>query len=125
MSRLALFATHPIQYHVPWFRVLAEGKEIDLTVYYDHIPSEEDQGEGFGNAFKWDIPLLKGYDWKVWEADSGIPHQRLFKSISAATHPQATDVVLVTGWQDTFLRYATLLAAAYGSPSFTGANRVE
>ena len=116
MSRLALFATHPIQYHVPWFRVLAEGKEIDLTVYYDHIPSEEDQGEGFGNAFKWDIPLLKGYDWKVWEADSGIPHQRLFKSISAATHPQATDVVLVTGWQDTFLRYATLLAAAYRQP---------
>lgn len=38
--RLAIVATHPIQYQVPWFRGLAAQAELDLKVYFALLPSE-------------------------------------------------------------------------------------
>ena len=60
MRRLAVVASHPVQYQAPWFRALAE--VCDLTVYYCHRQTAEQQGSaGFGHAFEWDVPLLDGY----------------------------------------------------------------
>lgn len=59
--KIGVLTTHPIQYQVPWFRLLAEHSEIDLTVYFCMIPNQRQQGEGFGVDFEWDIPLLEGY----------------------------------------------------------------
>ena len=63
-ARLAVFATHPIQYHVPWFRALAARPEIALEVLYAHLPEPQQQGAGFGVPFQWDIPMLDGYPWR-------------------------------------------------------------
>src|SRR5690242_5234928 len=65
MSELKLGAlvTHPVQYQSPLFRELA--KRCDLTVYYAHRPTAEEQGAGFGLAFQWDIDLTSGYE-HVW-----------------------------------------------------------
>jgi glycosyltransferase involved in cell wall biosynthesis len=56
---LGILASHPIQYHAPWFRALA--KETDLTVFFAHRPSEQEQASGFGGSFQWDVDLLSGY----------------------------------------------------------------
>ena len=39
--RLAVVASHPVQYNVAWFRALAEA--VDLEVLYCHRPSGKDQ----------------------------------------------------------------------------------
>lgn len=57
--RVGLLATHPIQYYVPWYRLLAQ--HMDLTVYYCHQLTPHEQAVGFGGAFEWDVPLLDGY----------------------------------------------------------------
>jgi glycosyltransferase involved in cell wall biosynthesis len=60
--RLAILLTHPIQYHAPIFRALAQHPAIDLTVYYcSEQGVRETFDPGFGMTFKWDIPLLEGY----------------------------------------------------------------
>jgi glycosyltransferase involved in cell wall biosynthesis len=60
MRRLAVVASHPVQYQAPWFRALAQS--CDLTVWYCHRQTAEEQGSaGFGHAFEWDVPLLDGY----------------------------------------------------------------
>ncbi len=59
--KLAFLATHPIQYHAPLYRELARRHGIDLTVYFCHRPTPEEQGDGFGVAFQWDLDLLSGY----------------------------------------------------------------
>src|SRR5207237_714676 len=52
--------SHPIQYYTPIFRELA--KRCDLTVYFAHRQSAEQQASaGFGVSFDWDIDLLSGY----------------------------------------------------------------
>ena len=61
--RLGVLATHPIQYHAPLYRALAQ--ELDLTVYFAHEQTAEGQAAaGFGVACEWDVPLLDGYDYE-------------------------------------------------------------
>jgi glycosyltransferase involved in cell wall biosynthesis len=59
--KLGFLATHPIQYHAPIYRELAQRDGIDLTVYFCHKPTPEEQGAGFGIPFSWDVDLLSGY----------------------------------------------------------------
>lgn len=61
-TRLAVFATHPIQYQVPIWRALAETPWLDVIVYYfsDHSV-RGGLDEDFGVPVAWDIPLLDGY----------------------------------------------------------------
>jgi glycosyltransferase involved in cell wall biosynthesis len=61
MKRVAFLMTHPTQYHSPWFRRLAAQPGLAIHVYYGSRPDAGQQGEGFGVAFEWDIPLLEGY----------------------------------------------------------------
>ncbi len=61
MTRLAILASHPVQYYAPLFRALA--RRADLTVFYAHAATEQDQARaGFGVGFGWDVDLLSGYD---------------------------------------------------------------
>lgn len=104
VTRLAIIATHPIQYHIPWYRLLAKQEGLELTVYYALLPDEQQQGTGFGISFAWDIPLMEGYTWKALANKAGSPGLRGFFSSStpgihkvlAASRP---DVVIITGWQ--------------------------
>jgi hypothetical protein len=63
MPRLGVLATHPIQYYAPLYRALAA--EVDLTVYFAHLPTAAEQGVGFGVPFTWDTDLTGGYDHVV------------------------------------------------------------
>jgi glycosyltransferase involved in cell wall biosynthesis len=57
--RLGVLASHPIQYHAPWFRALAQ--EINVHVFFAHRPDAKEQAVGFGGAFQWDVDLFSGY----------------------------------------------------------------
>ncbi|MFQ5964079.1 MAG: glycosyltransferase family 4 protein [Candidatus Scalinduaceae bacterium] len=63
--RLAILTSHPIQYQAPLFCKLAAHPNIDLMVYlYSNYGVTEKIDPGFGVAYKWDIPLLDGYNYK-------------------------------------------------------------
>jgi len=60
MTRLAVVVSHPIQYHAPWYRALAN--VTDLTVFFCHKQDAHGQAAaGFSEPFEWDVPLLEGY----------------------------------------------------------------
>ena len=62
--RLAVLASHPIQYQAPLFRALAARSEIDLHVFFCHRwGAERYKDPGFGLSLSWDIPLLDGYKY--------------------------------------------------------------
>lgn len=63
--KLAILNTHPIQYFAPLYKELAKEKNIDLTVLYcSKWGLEEYVDPQFKTKFKWDIPLLDGYNYK-------------------------------------------------------------
>lgn len=100
--KLAVVATHPIQYHAPWFRALvAEG--ADLHVLFASIPDGAGQAEGFGGCFEWDVPLLEGYSWSVLPQLRRSPRFGSFtglwsRGVGWALAALSPDVVLLTGW---------------------------
>lgn len=61
--RLAIVLSHPTQYYSPWFRWLRTHTALDFRVFYlweFGVVTQRDPQ--FGNAFKWDVDLLSGYD---------------------------------------------------------------
>jgi glycosyltransferase involved in cell wall biosynthesis len=101
--RVAIVASHPVQYQAPWYRALAE--RVDLHVFFAHRPTAGDQARaGFGVGFDWDVPLLNGYrfDWLANVASS--PGLDRFSGcdtpdIDAMLGRGRFDAVIVNGWQ--------------------------
>jgi glycosyltransferase involved in cell wall biosynthesis len=62
-TRLAIVVSHPIQHFAPWHREVARLSQIELRVFFccdwgvgDYFDRD------FKSTFKWDIPLLEGYE---------------------------------------------------------------
>jgi glycosyltransferase involved in cell wall biosynthesis len=101
--KLVFVTTHPIQYQAPVFRELTKFSDIELTVLFAMIPNEQQQGEGFGTGFRWDIPLLDGYDYRVLDNVAKRPSATHFSgcdtpAISDALQDLRPDAVIVNGW---------------------------
>ena len=102
-TSIAIVATHPIQYQVPWFQLLSRQPGIRLKVYFAILPDEVQQGAGFEIPFKWDIPMLEGYRWRALPNRCRQPSLQGFfssstpsiRSVLASDRP---DVVIITGW---------------------------
>lgn len=81
MKRLAIVITHPIQYYVPVFQMLAQ--KCHLKVFYTWgkawLTSRYDPG--FEKTIEWDIPLLEGYDFEFVENISAEPGSHHTKGI--------------------------------------------
>ena len=102
MKKIAIIATHPIQYYAPVFKLLS--KNIQVKVFYtsgDQTANKYDHG--FKQNITWDIPLTDGYDYEFLEnvaIDKGTHH---FKGI---INPNAIDqintfkpdAILIYGW---------------------------
>lgn len=109
--KLAIVATHPIQYHIPWYRGIAASGEVQLKLYYAMLPDAKQQGIGFGVAFNWDIPLLDGYDWELLPNAAKNPGIGAFSSCDVPNigdyfRRDRPDVVLLTGWHSKVLLQA-------------------
>lgn len=62
MKRLAIVASHVIQYQDPLFRLIAQSEDIDLTVIYcSSAGAEPYRDEEMKTTLRWDIELLQGY----------------------------------------------------------------
>lgn len=101
--RVGILTTHPIQYQVPWFRVLAKDPDIDLIVFFCMMPDESQQGDGFGVQFRWDIPLLDGYKCEVLENVATEPSLTNFRGcdtpgIRRIIKDRKFDAFIVNGW---------------------------
>ena len=84
--KLAVFATHPVQYTVPWFQALARQRGCELKVYYGMVPDAQQQGHGFGVNFEWDSPLFEGYQWEVLANRRASPGLDGFFRLTTADH---------------------------------------
>lgn len=70
--RLRVLASHPVQYHVPYYRALIAAG-IDLAVGYFHPGTAAGVAydRGFGRAFRWDVDLLSGVPHHFFSQTSG------------------------------------------------------
>jgi glycosyltransferase involved in cell wall biosynthesis len=100
--RLAVVASHPIQYQAPLFRELAG--RLGLDVLYAHRASATDQASaGFGVAFEWDSDLFSGYRHTFLNNVSAAPSLTRFggcdtPEVSKRLASGGYDAVLVLGW---------------------------
>ena len=119
--RVALFATHPVQYHVPWFQKLAAQPGLDLKVFFGLEPDAVQQGTGFGVGFQWDIPLREGYASQVLHNVAKRPSLGVFggcdtPDVGEALRAFAPDAAILTGWQSKMLVQAWWAAARQRVP---------
>lgn len=101
--KLGLLLTHPVQYLAPLFRELHARRVIDLTVMFAHKPTPEEQGQGFGVAFEWDVDVTSGFEHVWLENRSRTAAKGTFASfdtpgVAREIRDRAFDVVLVQGW---------------------------
>jgi glycosyltransferase involved in cell wall biosynthesis len=62
--RVLAIASHPIQYAVPIFRLMAQDPRLDFHVAYCTLRGAEAAHDPeFGRSVQWDVPLLDGYKW--------------------------------------------------------------
>jgi glycosyltransferase involved in cell wall biosynthesis len=118
--RLAIVASHPIQYYAPLFRELA--LRLDLTVFYSHRATPVDQASaGFGIGFEWDVDLLSGYEHVFLRNLAKRPGLDRFggcdtPEIGARLAEGHFDAVLILGWHLRTYLQAGLAAKRAGVP---------
>ena len=62
--KLAIYAPHPVQYHVPIYREIKKLKEVKSVVLYaDNLGVKAVYQPEFKVSIQWDIPLLDGYEY--------------------------------------------------------------
>lgn len=101
--KIVAVETHPIQYKAPFFRMLHLEPRLDLIVLYAMVPDSTKQGDGFGVAFKWDVPVLNGYNYELLENRSKNPSVSCFRGCDTPAILQRLkelrpDALLVNGW---------------------------
>lgn len=115
--RLAIFATHPIQYQVPLWRRLAGGGLVHPVVhYFSDVGVAEALDPDFGVSVRWDMPLLDGYESTfVSRRPSVAPGLSLRLSDAKRTLLRGGyDAVMVAGYVHAFEWQATAAARRLG-----------
>jgi glycosyltransferase involved in cell wall biosynthesis len=99
--RIGMLTSHPIQYQAPWFRALAQ--QAELEVFFAYHPTRQEQGEGFGKEFTWDVDLLSGYHHRFLTNVSKQPGVSRFGGCDTPEIAQCIcggkfDAFIVNGW---------------------------
>lgn len=81
MIKLAILATHPIQYYAPVFRMLAASPALSIKVFYTRGEQPKAFDKGFGKHIEWDIPLLEGYEYSFMKNTAQDPGTHHFRGI--------------------------------------------
>jgi glycosyltransferase involved in cell wall biosynthesis len=114
VKSLAIVASHPVQYQVPWYRALAT--MVDLQVFYAHrISADQQASAGFDVAFEWNVPLFDGYRFEWLTNVAARPAVDRFRGcdtpeIADRLARGRYDAVVVNGWN--LLSYWQAIRAA-------------
>lgn len=119
--RVAVLATHPIQYQAPLWRSLALRPDLKLHVFFGcDISVRGYRDEGFGVKVQWDVPLLAGYEHTFLSRDPTLesisfwsPRAQNLRRYLRAFFP---DVVLLNAYHSMFWIGALLQARFLGLP---------
>lgn len=77
--KVLVVASHPVQYAVPLYRLMAKHPQLDVKVAYCSLQGVENNFDsGFGINVSWDIPLLDGYQWQQMRNNSPQPKLGVF-----------------------------------------------
>jgi glycosyltransferase involved in cell wall biosynthesis len=82
---------------------LAAEPDLEIEVLYAMIPDAAQQGDGFGVAFTWDVPILEGYPWRRLRNVAREPSVTRFggcdtPELYSEIRQDRWDAVLVNGW---------------------------
>ena len=119
--RVAVLATHPIQYQAPLWRGLALRPDLKLHVFFgSDISVRGYRDEGFGVKVQWDVPLLAGYEHTFLSRDPALQRisfwQPRARGLRGHLRDFFPDVVLLTAYNSMFWIGALLQARSLGLP---------
>lgn len=119
--RVAVLATHPIQYQAPLWRGLALRPDLKLHVFFgSDISVRGYRDEGFGVKVQWDVPLLAGYEHTFLSRDPTLQRisfwQPRARGLRRHLRRFSPDVVLLTAYNSMFWIGALLQARSLGLP---------
>lgn len=103
MPELKILASHPVQYHVPFFREIhAAGLDIEVGYTHQGTAGRVARDGGFGIDFAWDLDLLSGYPYRIFnrglEKHQGSKQIRfIYALLSWALQERKTPLLLI-GW---------------------------
>jgi len=111
LPKLAIVATHPIQYYAPWFAHLAQQARLAVKVFYlwnFGVAAHVDKG--FMAPVRWDVPLLDGYEHEFVENRSSRPGTDHYSglwnpSLARQVRAYAPDAVLLTAYNYASIGY--------------------
>jgi glycosyltransferase involved in cell wall biosynthesis len=118
---LVAIETHPIQYHAPVYRVLAQRFGVPVTaVYGSDFSIAGYRDPEFGASFKWDTDLLSGYASvflsRVAAGGARSAHEVSTRGLRAALASLRPSAMLVSGYSPRFHRVAWFEARRTGAP---------
>lgn len=119
--RLAVVASHPIQYQAPLFRALADHPQINPSVYFcwDFGVTEQVDPD-FRVKVKWDIPMLNGYPHKFLANFSPSPGSSLMGQINPGIFKELQqgryDAVLIQGYNTVTSLLSIIAGQITGTP---------
>lgn len=104
MKKFFIFLSHPIHYHISVYRILAQNKDLDLTVYFY---SNFGLGKHIDPQFKTEIDfkkedILEGYNYVFLRNLSRVRNFKFFDFINyeipKIVWSQKPDYVLINSW---------------------------
>lgn len=103
MKKLAIIVTHPIQYNVPVFQLLAQNCHLKVFYTWGKQGVQKKYDPDFKKTFEWDIPLLEGYEYELLENIALQPGSHHGKGINNPAIIERVldfkpDAILVYGW---------------------------
>jgi glycosyltransferase involved in cell wall biosynthesis len=116
--RLAIVASHVIQYQDPFFRRLAADRDVDLTVFYcSRAGAEVYRDEDMGTSLRWDIDLLQGYRHVfLRNFGRGDGYARLINPGIVTKVARFDAVLLMLGWGTITSLLAIVACRVTGTP---------
>jgi len=122
--RIAIVASHVIQYQDPFFRLLAADLEIDLTVLYlSDAGARTYKDADMGTALKWDVDLLTGYRYRflrnlVHDSNRGWTRHINPGIVAALLRGRYEMVIFMLGWGSLSALAGITTCRAAGIPFF-------
>lgn len=103
-ARLAVVASHPIQYYAPWFRWMSRhGWTLRVFYLWDFGVRPSHDAE-FGRSVEWDVDLLSGYEHEFVPNVSDAPGTHHFgglnnPTLSSRLRAWSPDAILLFGYK--------------------------